>query len=212
MSRIKIGDATVKVALEATYNFIADKANKDLKVSDLLGNHNFVTIITAQKGGSTEENWLTVDNHKVGRSCAMLNTFYPHNNESKEESHFYKNGSYHIVVEKLKNLKVKAHKADQANELARLEDDMMEGTITPKEWKAAKDAALGEFKFTLTDETKKYLVELTQGYETKEALAVALADEAINTDFTEIEDKVNEYLATVEAELFPKPEETTEEA
>ena len=87
---------------------------------------------------------------------------------------------------------------------------MMEGTITPKEWKAAKDAALGEFKFTLTDETKKYLVELTQGYETKEALAVALADEAINTDFTEIEDKVNEYLATVEAELFPKPEETEE--
>jgi len=213
--RIKIGDSQVKVALEPIYEFISDKANAKLTVASLLSTATFVALLTAQRGGgSSDENWLTVNDVKVGRSCAILGAFYPHNNDDKAVSHFYKNGSYHIVVEKLKNLKVKAHKAEQARELAKLEDDMMEGIITPKEWKAQKDAVLSEFKFEISDETKDYLVKLTKGYATKEELATAIADESVNTDFTEIEDDVNKYLATVEAELFPTVEtkETTDEA
>lgn len=217
--RVKIGEATVKVALESVYSFLSNEDNSKKQVSTILKDSGFIALLTAQRGGgSSDENWLTVNEVKIGRACAILDVFYPHNNEDKAVSHFYKNGSYHIVVEKLKNLKVKAHKAGQALELARLEDDMMEGVITPKEWKAKKDLVLSEFKFEISAETKEYLVKLTKGYESKEALATAMADENTNTDFTTIEDDVNKYLATVEAELFPTVEEeateteTTEEA
>ena len=46
---------------------------------------------------------------------------------------------------------------------------------------------------------------------TKEALAEALADENTNINFKQIEDEVNKYLATVEAELFPTVEEEATE-
>ena len=214
--RIKIGEQTVKVALEGVYNFLSNEAITNKQVGTILKDPSFVALLVAQRGGGTsEENWLTVDGQKVGRACAILEAFYPHNNEDKTVSHFYKNGSYHIVVEKLKNLKVKAHKQEQAKELARLEDEMMEGIITPKEWKAQKDEVLSEFKFEISADTKEYLVKLTHGYESKEALAEAMADENTNTDFIAIEDDVNKYLAKVEAELFPTVEDTepqTEEA
>lgn len=216
-TRVKIGESTVKVALEGVHAFIVNKANAKLTVAQLLETSAFTELLIAQRGGgSSDENWLQVNDIKVGRSCAMLGAFYPHNNDDKAISHFYKNGSYHIVVEKLKNLKVKAHKAEQATELARLEDSMMEGVITPKEWKTQKDEALKEFKFELSAETKTYLTTLTKGYVSKEALQLAMADEAVNTDFADIEDAANKYLATAEAELFPAVEEptaeTTEEA
>ncbi len=215
--RVKIGESTVKVALEPIYAYLSNEANAKKQIGTLIKDSAFIALLVAQRGGgSSDENWLTVNEIKVGRACAILDVFYPHNNEDKAVSHFYKNGSYHIVVEKLKNLKVKAHKAEQAKQLAKLEDDMMEGVITPKEWKAQKDEVLGEFKFEISAETKEYLVKLTKGYESKEALATAMADENTNTNFTEIEDSVNKYLATVEAELFPTVEEatadTTEEA
>ncbi len=210
--RVKIGESTVKVALEAVHGFISDKANAKLTVASLLTMPAFVALLVAQRGGgSSDENWLEINEVKVGRACAILGQFFPHDNDNKEVSHFYKNGSYHIVVEKLKNLKVKAHKADQARQLEKLEDDMMEGVITPKEWKAQKDAVLGEFKFEISAETKEYLVKLTKGYESKEALATAMADENTDTNFTAIEDDVNKYLATVEAELFPTVEEEATE-
>jgi len=215
--RVKIGEQTVKVALESVYAYLSDESRAKQTIGTLVKSAEFVALLVAQRGGgSSDENWLTVDGVKVGRACAILDTFYPHNNEDKAVSHFYKNGSYHIVVEKLKNLKVKAHKAEQAKELAKLEDDMMEGVITPKEWKAQKDEVLGEFKFEISAETKEYLVKLTKGYLSKEALQLAMADENVDTNFTAIEDDVNKYLATVEAELFPTVEETpteeTEEA
>ena len=214
--RVKIGESTVKVALEGIYAFLSDEAIANKQIGTIIKDPKFIALLVAQRGGgSSDENWLAVDGAKIGRSCAVLEAFYPHNNEDKTVSHFYKNGSYHIVVEKLKNLKVKAHKASQAIELAKLEDDMMEGVITPKEWKAKKDTVLSEFKFEISAETKEYLVKLTKGYESKEALATAIANETVDTDFSAIEDDVNKYLATVEAELFPtveEPTETTEEA
>jgi len=211
--RVKIGEQTVKVALEPIYAFLNNEARAKQTIGTLVKSDEFIALLTAQRGGgSSDENWLTVNDQKIGRACAILDTFYPHNNDDKAVSHFYKNGSYHIVIEKLKNLKVKAHKAEQAKQLAKLEDDMMEGIITPKEWKAQKDTVLSEFKFEISADTKEYLVKLTKGYESKEALAEAMADENTDTNFTAIEDDVNKYLATVEAEPFPTVEEATEEA
>ena len=217
--RVKIGEQTVKVALEPIYAFLNNESRAKQTIGTLVKSDEFIALLTAQRGGgSSDENWLTVNDQKIGRACAILDTFYPHNNDDKAVSHFYKNGSYHIVIEKLKNLKVKAHKAEQAKQLAKLEDDMMEGIITPKEWKAQKDTVLSEFKFEISANTKEYLVKLTKGYESKEALAEAMADENTDTNFTAIEDDVNKYLATVEAELFPTVEaeatetEATEEA
>jgi len=207
--------------MEALVAYLSSEDVASKQVKTVIASLGFLDLVEAKRGGgSSDENWLTVGEVKVGRACAMLEAFYPHNNDDKAVSHFYKNGSYHIVVEKLKNLKVKAHKATQALELATLEDKMMEGEITPKEWKAQKDEVLKEFKFELSAETKEYLVKLTKGYESKEALATAIADENTDTNFTAIEDDVNKYLATVEAELFPTVEEaepttdteTTEEA
>jgi hypothetical protein len=106
-------------------------------------------------------------------------------------------------VERLKNLKAKEHKANQEKELARLEDAMMEGEISPKEWKAAKDEVLKEFKFSISPELISYLVDLTQGYATKEDLAKAVAD-GTAVKYVDIQDDVNKYLAEVEAEMFPK--------
>jgi len=205
--RIKIGDKIVKVALEPAYAYLAENADK--KVGTLLKDSAFIALLTAQRGGgSSEENWLEVAGSKVGRVCAMLGAWYIHDNEDKEASHFYRNGSYHIVIEKLKNLKTKAHKAEQAKQLEKLEDDMMEEVITPKEWKAQKDEVLKEYKFEVSDETKAYLVELTKGYESKEALATAIAD-GTAVKYADISDDVEKYLATVEAELFPTPTEET---
>lgn len=216
--RIKIGEQTVKVALEAVYAFLSDESRAKQTIGAVVKSPEFISLLVAQRGGgSSDENWLLNGEAKVGRSCAILGAFYPHSNDDKAVSHFYKNGSYHIVVEKLKNLKIKAHKAGQAVELTRLEDDMMEGVITPKEWKAQKDEVLKEFKFEISAELKAYLVKLTKGYDSKEDLAQAIADENTNTNFEEIEDGVNKYLATAEADLFPvveepTTEETTEEA
>ena len=201
----------IKKSMEALVALLSNEAVAKQTIGTMVKSVEFLALVEAKRGGgSSDENWLTVNEIKVGRTCAILEAFYPHNNEDKAVSHFYKNGSYHIVIEKLKNLKVKAHKLAQSVQLAKLEDDMMEGVITPKEWKAQKDAVLSEFKFEISAETKNYLVKLTAGYESKEALAEAIADENTNTDFTAIEDDVNKYLATVEAELFPTVEEETE--
>ncbi len=212
-NRIKIGEQTVKVALEGVHGFIANAANADATVGSLLANPTFINLLVAQRGGgqSSEENWLEVAGVKVGRVCSVLGTYFSHDNENKEASNFYRNGSYHIVIERLKNLKSRHHKATIAIALQTLEDDMMDGVITPKEWKAKKDEALTEFKFEISDDTKQYLINLTQGYETKEALAKAMADEATNTDYSEIEADVDSYLDKVEADMFPKEEETEEE-
>jgi len=203
----------IKKSMEALVAYLSTEALSKKTVHTVVNSAEFLAFVEAKRGGgNVEENWLIVNDVKVARACAMLDTFYPHNNEDKAVSHFYKNGSYHIVVEKLKNLKVKAHKAETDTELQRLEDEMMEGTITPKEWLVQKNEVLKEFKFEISDETKAHLVTLTKGYETKEALATAMADENTDTDFKAIEDDVNKYLATVEAELFPTPTEDTEEA
>jgi len=208
-NRVKIGDSTVKVALEGVYAYLNDESRAKQTIGTLVKSAEFIALLVAQRGGgNSDENWLTVDEIKVGRACAILDTFYPHNNEDKAVSHFYKNGSYNIVIEKLKNLKVKAHKAEQAKQLAKLEDDMMEGVITPKEWKAQKDNVLSEFKFTVSEETVKYLRTLTKGYETKEALASAIADGTV-VNYDQVSDDVERYLATVEAELFPTVEENS---
>lgn len=209
--RVKIGASTVKVSMEPLYAFLTQVELAGKQLSTIVKSSEFIALMTAQRGGgSTEDNWLTVEGNKVARACAMLGVWFPHNNDDKAVSHFYKNGSYHIVVEKLKNLKVKAHKLATDAHLQKLEDDMMASVITPLEWQAQKNEALKEFKFEISDETKAHLVTLTKGYETKELLAEAMADENTDTNFTAIEDDVNKYLAEVEAQLFPTVEEPTD--
>jgi len=210
--REEIAGKPVKVALEPVY--IALKANESKTVADLLQDDSFTGLFTVNRGGgasTAEQNWLIVDGKKIGRSCAVLGAFYPHDNEDKDLSHFYKNGSYHIVIEKLKNIKAKAFKVATEQELKALEDAMMEGEISPKEWKSQKDEILGiEFKFSIDDETKAHLIELTKGYPTKEALAEAIADPDTDVSFKAIEKDVNDYLVAVEDEM--RAEEEASEA
>ena len=189
------------------------KENEDKNVAEVVALPEFTALVEAKRGGGspTEDNWLVINGTKVGRVCAVLGKFYLHVNEDKEVSHFYRNGSYHIVVEKLKNLKAKAHKLEQEKELARLEEEMLEGVITPKEWKQAKDEALKPFEFSISDDLKEYLASLTKGYDTKEDLAEAIEQDTA-VKFKDIEDDVNRYLAKAEAELLGQPVQTEEQA
>jgi len=192
---------TVKKTMVALVAYLT--ANDTQIVGELLNDPAFISLVEAKRGGAvSDDNWLIVEDQRVGRKCAMLHAWYPYDNTSKEVSHFYKNGSYHIVIEKLKNLSLKAHKTEQLIALTQLEDDMMEGKITPKEWKQAKDNVLVEHTFTISDELRTYLVELTGGKATKEELAESMSS------FIDISEAVDAYLKEAEAELFPKDEET----
>jgi len=202
----------IKKSMEALVAYLSNETIAQKQIGTIVKSDEFMQLVTAQRGGGNpEDNWLTVDGLKVGRICAMLGAWYNHDNEDKAVSNFYRNGSYHIVVEKLKNLYAKAHKEAQGDVLAQLENDMVEGVITPKEWLEAKNDAVKPFTFELSAETKAELVTLTNGYASKEDLAEALLSDA-DTSYSAIEDAVGEYLATIEAELFPTEEEATEEA
>lgn len=198
----------LKKSMEALVAYLSNTGLAQKQVGTIVKSAEFLALVTAQRGGGNpEDNWLTIEGSKVGRVCAMLGTWYAHSNTDKAVSNFYRNGSYHIVIEKLKNLKARAHKEAQQGVLDQLENDMVEGVISPKEWKTAKDEAIKPFLFSISEEAKAHLTELTGGYATKEALAEAMSNEEVNTDFTSTEDTVNAYLAEVEADLFPKVEE-----
>ena len=79
----------------------------------------------------------------------------------------------------------------QARELA-LEDQMLEGEISPKEWKELATAIKEEvFEFTLDPDTKEQLIKDFDGYATKEAFIEAYQNEEVQP-FTEYAELVEE--------------------
>lgn len=131
--------------------------------------------LEAGKGGfNGEDSFVTIDGNKVGRICAMTGGVFAHDNTDKEASYFYKNGSYVIPAEVMKASARKAFDADKAVSLQALEDQMLEGDITPAEWKEAKVALDSEvFEYHMDDATKAEIIETYEGYPSKEAFTEA---------------------------------------
>jgi hypothetical protein len=99
---------------------------------------------------------------------------------------------------------------DREDEEAQLEDDMLEGIISPKEWKEQTTALhANTFEFTLDDTTKDALIEAFEGYETKEAFTEAYNAGTVKpfTDFTAEITALRD-----EAPQRPEPETEDEEA
>jgi len=172
----------------------------------LLENADYMKLVEAGKGGYTGENsFVEVDGKRVGRICALTGAVFAHDNTDKSKSFFYKNGSYMIGAEIVKANARKEWEATQAAELQALEDAMMEGELTPKEWKEkVTEVNKQEFHFVLDDETKAQLIADFDGYPDKEAFKSAFEADQV-PPFTD-------YAEVVEA-LRPKKveEETTEE-
>ena len=177
----------------------------DTTVASILANPEILKLMEASKGGfSGESNFVEVDGQKVGRICAMTGAVYTHNNSDKEASFFYKNGSYMIGAEIVKANARKAWEAERGTAEADLETQMLDGDISPKEWKEAVTALKAdEFTFELDADTKAQLVADYDGYETKEAFTTAYnADELVPfSDYQDITDALREAgKPTVEAE------------
>ncbi len=140
-------------------------------VADLLASEQYANIVAHHTGrhkADKSDNWLTVDGKDVARKCAMLGAWYIHDNTDKEASHFYRNGSYHIGVEKLKNAHAKEFARSQAERLAALEDDMLEGNITPREWREQKNRITAEAAvFNMTKKQKAELIKISGGVSDK---------------------------------------------
>jgi len=161
---IVIEAGTLKVAMHSVYNYLLSID------SELLNDKAFTKLLVASKGGfSGEDSYITIDNKKVARQCAMTGAYFAHNNEDKSISYFYKNGSYMIGAEVVKANARKAWDIDKEAREVALEDDMLEARITPKEWKEQNEAIKAEqFDFTLDDDIKAQLIEDFNGYTTKE--------------------------------------------
>ena len=182
-------------------------------IASVLQNPEILKLMEAGKGGFTgEDSFVTIDGAKVGRICAMTGAVFAHNNDNKEQSFFYKNGSYMIGAEILKANARKVWEDDRTARLQELEDDMMDARLTPKEWKAEASAVQAEeFKFTLTDERKAELVEAFNGYADKDAFTEAYTNEDV-APFTDYEAEVEKLRAEYVKPLVDTEEETTEEA
>ena len=160
-------------------------------------------LMEAKKGGfSGEDMFVTVDGVKVARECAMTHAIFAHDNTDKTVSYFYKNGSYMIGAEVVKANARKAWDITKEEAEATLEAQMLDGEITPQEWKEATTAlASNEFTFELDDTTKQELIESFNGYASKEDFITAYeADEV--APFTDYEEEIKALRA-----LAPKREE-----
>ncbi len=160
---------TVKVAMTAVYAFLLAQD------SELLAQPDFTKLLVASKGGfSGVDSFVTVDGVKVGRVCAMTGAVFAHDNTDKALSFFYKNGSYMIGAEIVKANARKEWTAINDSELAKLEADMLDGTIAPLDWKEQVTAVKAkEFHFELDEDTKAKLISDFDGYESKEAFTEA---------------------------------------
>jgi len=160
-------------------------------VKAILENTAILALMTAQKGGFTgEDSFIEIDNKKVARKCAMLHAYFAHDNTDKTASFFYKNGSYMIGGEVLKANARKQWELDREQEAQELEDEMMEGNISPKEWKEqATTLNAQEFSWTITDEDKAQLIADFDGYETEEAFTEAYTAEAV-PPFTDYDEQI----------------------
>ena len=175
----------VKVAMVAVFNFLT------LAKSSLLEDVAFTKLLVAGKGGfNGEDSFVTIDGNKVARICAMTGAVFAHNNADKSVSFFYKNGSYMIGAEIVKANARKAWELDKEARELTLEDDMLEGVITPKEWKEQDTAIKSEeFTFELDETVKADLIADFGGYATKEDFITAYnADEVL--PFTEFDEEV----------------------
>ncbi len=165
---IVIAEGTIKVAMHPVYNYLVSID------SPILADKAFTKLLVASKGGfSGEDSFISLDVNgiltKVARQCAMTGAYFAHNNEDKSVSYFYKNGSYMIGAEVVKANARKVWDIDREAREVALEDDMLEGVITPKEWKEQNEAIKAEqFDFLLDDDIKEQLIEDFNGYTTKE--------------------------------------------
>lgn len=159
----------IKKALQPTHEYLQTLAPQTT-LATVLADPKFIKLIEAGKGGFNGENsFVEVEGEKVARICAMTGLVYPHSNTDKEYSYFYKNGSYMIGAEVIKANARKEWEDEKATRLQELEDDMMNGTISPKEWKESVTTINEEeFDFTISDDDKQRLQETFGGYATKE--------------------------------------------
>jgi len=160
---------TIKKALQPTHAFLTAQ-DKDTTVEELLNSTKFMKLLEAGKGGFNGENsFVEHDGVKVARICAMTQLVYPHSNDNKDYSYFYKNGSYMIGAEVIKANKRKEWEDTKTERLQELEDKMMGGAITPQEWKEKNNLIQEEeFDFTLDDEDRQRLADTFGGFATKE--------------------------------------------
>ncbi len=144
-------------------------------VADLMADHKLVKLMEASKGGfSGIDSFVTIDGKKVARECAMLGAVFAHDNSDKATSFFYKNGSYMIGAEIVKATARKVWEADRDSRELDLETQMLDGDITPPEWKEQVTAIKEEsFEWEIDEDTKADLITTFDGYPTKEAFTEA---------------------------------------
>jgi len=195
--------SNIKKAMQPLHELLVSLP-QNTTLASVLANDKVIKLMEAGKGGFNGENsFVEVDGKRVGRICAMTGAVFAHDNTDKTASYFYKNGSYMIGAEIIKANARKAWEADRAKREDALEEQMLEGEISPKEWKEQGTAIKGEeFTFALDDDTKQELIDTFGGYPTKEAFT----DAFVNGDvlpFTDFADEV---------EALRNPNATTEDA
>ena len=211
---------TIKVAFKPLHDALTalHVANPNATLNQVLQNPDILSLMEAKKGGFTgESNFIEIDGLKVARTCAMTGAIFPHTNTDKALSFFYKNGSYMIGAEIVKANARKAWELERNTTEQDLEDQMLEGTITPKEWKAeVQTLKADEFNFVLDDATKAQLIADFDGYETKEDFITAYTASEVNpfTDYTAETNALRALAPKAEEaeEPTPEPEAETVEA
>ena len=198
--------ATIKKSFTEVHAYLT--ANPDITAKELLDTPSFTDLMEAKKGGfSGVDSFVTIKDQKVARICAMTGAVFAHDNTDKEASFFYKNGSYMIGAEVIKSNARKEYDIDLEASLLSLEDDMLNGTITPKEWKEQTTALNADvFEFSLDDDTKQSLIADFEGYATKEEFITAYNDQAVRP-FSDFADEIAELRA-----LAPQKPTEDEEA
>lgn len=165
-------------------------ATPKLTLAEVMDNPDILKLMEASKGGFSGENsFVEINGSKVARMCAMTGAVFAHDNTDKEASFFYKNGSYMIGAEIVKANARKSWEAQRATDEAELEDQMLEGDISPKEWKEAVTALKAStFEFELDADRKAQLVADYDGFPTKEDFITAYNDEQLApfTDYAEV--------------------------
>jgi len=186
-------------------------------LATVLADPKFTSLMEAKKGGfSGVDSFVTINDNKVARICAMTGGVFAHDNTDKAISYFYKSGSYMIGAEVLKANARKAFDLQREDAEAELEDQMLEGVISPKEWKAKlTDLQKEVFEYHMTEDEKADLIETFAGYATKEAFTEAYNNEEV-LPFSDFEDELQALrdLAPhrAEAETEDTEAEETEEA
>ena len=180
----------IKKALQATVAYMGTQ-DTAVTVEALLLDPKFIKLVEAGKGGfNGEDSFVTVEGAKVGRVCAMTGGVFAHDNTDKSVSFFYKNGSYMIGAEVVKANARKEWELDREARELDLENQMLEGTIAPKEWKEQANLIKEEsFDYEMPQATKDELIADFNGYESKEAFTEAYTNGAV-APFTDYEEEV----------------------